>query len=76
MSNITATTSENSKLLVEKVIVAPTETLFDSQHSNVGVSAVCILTNIVRDGPELRNRVIAEETTTPLLKLIQPNSSV
>ena len=72
--NITASTSSNCNIMVEKGIIAPTAALLNSPHSVVVLAAVYILTNVIQD--KLHNRVIVQGAITPLLKLIQPNSCV
>jgi len=74
--NISATTSENSKFLVEKGIIAPTVALLDSPHLVVVLLAIRTLANLIQDGPELGNRVMEEGAIASLLKLVQPNASV
>ena len=74
--NITASTSSNCNVMVEKGFVAPTMELLRSPRSDVVRSAVRISSNVIQDGPELRNGAIAEGVINSVITSLHLNSSV
>ena len=62
--------------MVEKGFVAPTMELLRSPRSDVVRSAVRISSNVIQDGPELRNGAIAEGVINSVITSLHLNSSV